>query len=358
MKPFKGNFETNTKKRLLHVFPGSTAPRFFQSGGGKGIKIFEDYFKKESISLDTLVLKKKSDLELVKNLIRLDIQQYSHVFIHYPMFILSAIYLKICYPNIVIIVRSHNAEFPHWLHHSFLELKAKNFKRSLVCFLTALRNGIGEIFMGVFANYILAITEWEAESYWGKRAFRAKVLYAPYYLTHHAGHKQSSNNITKNRCVCLMAPSHSSFLQNAAENFINLVSNSRDLNAWTFCITGDSENLPDASNSDIDKVGFLDDIGQFLRDSHAVAILTEYGFGFKTKILEAAAEGCWSLVPEKAMFNIPRGVREFCIPIDISSQESFADALKKCSKKIPDFKDNNENLKLIAHQSISKTLSC
>ena len=344
--------------RLLHVYPGASMPGFEHSGGSKGIKIFEDFFsQQDDFKVDTVVLKRKSDLELLRKIFALNLNKFTHIFIHYPMFSLSVIYLKIRFPNITIIIRSHNAELPHWIHHAFLESINLNFKRSIKCFLVALRNGFGEYVMGIFANHILAITEWETECYWTKRAAKKKIHYAPYYLLNYDKNIKSKSDIVKKRCVCLMAPNHSPFLQNAYDNFSRLVLDSDIKNEWDFCVTGNIDETKIPSNVNIEKVGFVKDISKFLSNSNAIAILSEYGFGFKTKILEAASTGCWSLVSEKSLFNIPENVKVFCIPVDIKSTNSFDSALKKSTAKVTEFESHHQSLRKKTLNSIRECLS-
>jgi hypothetical protein len=343
-------------ERLLHIFPGSPSPRHAQSGGGKGIKIFESYFEDNSVPVDSIVLHSKSDWELLKILRKGGIEKYSHALIHYPMFIFSVLYLKVKYPNLIIVVRSHNAEFPHWLQHAYLECKENNIKRSLKCLFVAMRNGLGELVMARCAHFILAITEWETTHYWMKIAPSDRVLYTPYFLPDGLAIQEDLKPVTVKRCVCLMAPSHSSFLYNAAKNFNYLASGYTGCDDWSFCITGDEKNVPRSLASNIQKVGFVDDVEKFLRCSAAIAILTEFGFGFKTKILEAAAAGCWSLVPVKTMRFIPDAVKCFCIPVDIGCKKSFDAALTESLRSPPCFEDVNDQLKNRVKKSLVNSL--
>jgi len=352
----KGESKSISMERLLHIYPGSPSPRHAQSGGGKGIKIFNSFFEDNSVPVDSIMLQTKSDWELLKILRKEGIEKYSHVLIHYPMFIFSVLYLKVKYPNLIIVVRSHNAEFPHWLHHAYLECKAHNFKRSLKCLFVSMRNGLGELVMARCAHFILSITEWETTNYWMKIAHPDKVLYTPYFLSDGLVVKEDFKTVKVKRCVCLMAPSHSSFMYNAAENFIASVTDYTGCDDWVFCITGDKKNVPHSLSPNIQKVGFVDDVEKFLKCSVAIAILTEYGFGFKTKILEAARAGCWSLVPAKTMQFIPEAVKCFCISVDIGCKKSFDAALSQSLSSTPSFVSVNDHLKNCVKKSLVNSL--
>jgi len=348
------NISTTEKEiKVLHVYPGSSLSNFKHSGGSKGIEIFNEFFNQNNINYDNCIIEKKSDLLLLSRLKEIDLHAYSHILIHYPMFSMSTIYLKIFYPKLNLITRSHNAEFPHWIQHSFLEIKNFKIKKGLKFFLIAIRNGFGEMVMGFSAKHILAITEWETNTYWKKFAF-SKPLYTPYYISQLS--EDRTNEVKNNQCICLMSPNHSSFLNDAAKNFYNLVGAINPNMNWSFAITGEDLDISFDDNIPIDRLGFVNDIRSLLRQSKSIAVLTNYGYGFKTKILEAAEEGCWSLVPIENFSRIPTNVKPFCIAVDIFSPKSFMEALNSSDTSLPDFNFHNNELKHQFHDSLKKSL--
>ena len=88
-----------------------------------------------------------------------------------------------------------------------------------------------------------------------------------------------------------------------------------------------------------------------LKETSAIAVLTEYGYGFKTKVLEAAAEGCWSIIPKDVLDHIPSNVRPFCIPLNTKSSESFIEALNKTKSPLPSFEKQNTELRSLFTKS-------
>lgn len=345
----------NSKSRILHIFPDSSAKRYSHSGGSKGIKIFDNFIDLNQLQKTNLVIKKKSDIYLLKELTKCNLSNYSHVLIHYPMFPLSVIYLKLKNRKLNIIIRSHNAEFPHWLQHAYLEFKALRFKRSIICFLTSIRNGFGEIMVGIFANHILAITEWEQKNYWQKRVLnKSKILYVPYFI--YRNEKVIIKKDKKNMCLCLMAPNHSAFLDDAAKNFCSIVSSLTDHEHWEFALTGDGYKISDNCSS-VKQLGFVENIQDLLNKTSAIALLTEYGYGFKTKILEAAAADCWSIVPINVMSSIPLSIKPFCIPVNTACNRSFLNALRQSENPLPNFEDQNNELKSYFTQNMNNILN-
>jgi hypothetical protein len=85
----------------------------------------------------------------------------------------------------------------------------------------------------------------------------------------------------------------------------------------------------------IERVGFVDDPLKLLKESRAVALLTDYGFGFKTKILEAAECGCWTLVKPLVFQRLPSNVQPYCIVVDKESVAAFLGALVKTFEPLP-----------------------
>jgi hypothetical protein len=70
----------------------------------------------------------------------------------------------------------------------------------------------------------------------------------------------------------------------------------------------------------IQLTGVLDSPYGILTESRAVALLSDYGFGFKTKFLESIMSRCYVLVTKGMHKRIPPKVRQFCFVVDVKSQ--------------------------------------
>jgi len=68
----------------------------------------------------------------------------------------------------------------------------------------------------------------------------------------------------------------------------------------------------------IQLTGVLDSPDGIPAESRAVALLSDYGFGFKTKFLEAIMSRCHVLVTKGMYKRIPPEVRQFCFVVDLN----------------------------------------
>jgi GDP-D-mannose dehydratase len=84
----------------------------------------------------------------------------------------------------------------------------------------------------------------------------------------------------------------------------------------------------------------LDTPFDLLAESRAIAILSDYGMGFKTKILEAIYYKCYVLVTNKLYRRLPIEVKPYCIVVDTDSSISFRDAMERCLQPYPDGNPN------------------
>jgi hypothetical protein len=160
----------------------------------------------------------------------------------------------------------------------------------------------------------------------------------------------------ENLCVCMMSTIPGPFLFDAAKNLSDLVfALDGDHDQWKFAVTGDISSWPIALSSRIKMTGFLDNPVRILAESRALALLSDYGYGFKTKILDAIVCKSYVLVTKKLYERLPDGLRPFCIPVDTNSVDSFKNALNRCLLPYPDG-DPNESLRDEAFSALDSVL--
>lgn len=151
--------------KVLHIFPHDILnPKYFYLGNTKDIRGRTEYFMKRNIEYTEIPLKGnrlKFDDILLSKFKKMDLSQYDAIFFEYPIFPSCLLFVSQRYPNIIKIVRSHNAEFLHYMHYAWtclLHLKKyeyvfthflNSFKRLKMDYLTAKRS-----------NYLLSIVQW------------------------------------------------------------------------------------------------------------------------------------------------------------------------------------------------------
>jgi hypothetical protein len=324
--------------KVLHVLPDSVLSEEHKySGGAKGIRIFSEYLDDRAIAHDEVVVPNRSDRWLLKYLISRDLTEYTIVLIHYSVYVRSLRYLRSEYSELRILVRSHNAEFPHWFQHTWLWFLQGNFRKAAKAFLAMLQKGWGDLQSARLADCILAVTDWERDHYWAWLTDKRKTTYIPYFIPRDSMPTGSGTNVRRrDQLVCVMSSGESSFLSDSAQRFGQFARIARVYtDKWRYLITGHKNMVPKFIPDFVERVGFVHDPLKLLQESRAVALLTDYGFGFKTKILEATECGCWTLVKPLIFQRLPSNVRPYCIVVNTESEKAILDALEKTFMPLP-----------------------
>jgi hypothetical protein len=89
--------------------------------------------------------------------------------------------------------------------------------------------------------------------------------------------------------------------------------------------------------ADIEQLGFIEDPMAVLAQARAVAVLSDFGYGFKTKILDAIAARCWVLVPPALHRRLPPEVHPYCIVVTrVDDPKAVRAALEQALEPLPD----------------------
>lgn len=328
----KDNTYTTESGKILHLVPDSFLQEVnANSGGAKGIQIFKDYLLFRGFSFDEIAAQGRSDAELLKLLKGLPIERYRAFLVQYPFYPRSLKYLKARAPNRPILVRSHNAEFLHWMDqavgwwaHRRPWLAIKHLKQALSKLWSDWQ-------CGRLADHLLAITPWEVEHYWARLGIVDNVRYVPYFNPVTSEATISAPYFDREmKIICPLAMCQSSPLIDAGKNFLDAICDLGELLPhWQFVVTGKLDAFPFEIPNRVDPQGFVADMPRLLNNARAVAVLSDYGHGFKTKILEAIEHGCRVLVPPALFERLPDEVRKYCLIVDPNSPDSFRLALQK-----------------------------
>jgi len=92
----------------------------------------------------------------------------------------------------------------------------------------------------------------------------------------------------------------------------------------------------------IETLGYVEDPFALLGRARAVAVLSDLGFGFKTKILDAISSGCWVLTTRRLRARLPLEVQPWCLEVDVGSRQSFEAALERALQPPPGGDPNAE----------------
>ncbi|CAN5859090.1 hypothetical protein BH18ACI4_BH18ACI4_02390 [soil metagenome] len=337
--------------RVLHIVPDSVFDsRHLHLGSTKDVRGRTEYFDVRGIAFDEIAVKNRSDQLLQERLKGINLSHYTTAIFELPAYPDSLLYLRRNAPQVQLLTRSINAELYHRLH--YLRALAINgsglpgvdtLKVALITMRTTFSRLRLDRLCANRSDYLLSITQWEKEHYWKYLTGAAKVTNVPYFLPRTydeavvAGEK-------KTQCVCMMSTTLSTlpFLIDAAKNFSKAVTRLGDeLPEWEFLITGDFPSRAIKLPGRVTRTGLLATPFKVLAESRVMALLSDYGFGFKTKLLDAIHTKCYVLVLKGLYRRLPAEVQPFCIIVDTDSVDSFRSALERCREPYPDGDPND-----------------
>jgi anaerobic magnesium-protoporphyrin IX monomethyl ester cyclase len=338
-------------KLVLHIVPYSfPLPQHKYLGSTKDIFGRIEYFDDRNIKSDILAPNTREDISLLPELLKLKLNNYKAVLIEKADYPLSMLYIKEKAPHTKILLRGHNAEFYHHLHRVIARVKdnwhdsmATHFKENMWDIETAIRWGGRDYICGQIADAVLSITDWERQNYWNLFLDNKKVFTVPSFLPKEFL-SEANNNRKRNLCVCYMSNGINPMLQDSCRQFNNLVEAIQyKYKDWDFAITGDPERMGGGISNRITKLGMLKNPFSALKEARCIVILSDFGFGFKTKILDAVYYKCWTIVTNGLYNYLPEIIRPYCIRLAECSPEEFKKALRHSQN---DFPEGDPNLKL------------
>ena len=346
--------------KILHIVPSEVVdPKQRYLGSTKDIRGRTEYFQARNIAFDELVLAKRDDRLLVKKLEAMDLTQYQAAIVELILYPRSLKFLQ-QHSSLKVIARSINAELYHRFHHLVAKWQESNeglksYAKLLAYIPLRFR---WDYLSAKWSDYLLSISDWETRQYWTYFAGRGKIVTMPYFLPKiYLDDIPVVSTEKKPQCVCLMSTIETAFVVNAAHNFLRLATQlGEQLPEWKFFITGDRQTFNQDLPARVQSTGLLTSPLPLLQESKAMALLSDYGFGFKTKIMDAIACGCYILVTKKLYQRLPPEVQPYSIVVDLSSINSFREALERCQQPFPTG-NPNEALRDRAFAALDKILS-
>jgi glycosyltransferase involved in cell wall biosynthesis len=344
--------------RVLHVFFRSVLePRERFLGTTKDVRGHSQYLRDRQIEREELIIEAREERCLRAGLVGIDLARLDALLIegtYYPSAVRS---LKRQHPNLRILMRGINAELFHWMHSAYAALFHDTPRRVLFDLYSAARFGLKDLLCAWRADAVLPISGWETEHYWRRLAPAARVVTVPYFVPDSYLEDIPAGRARRPECVCMMTTvAGRPFLTDAARNLSRLVAElGKGDPGWTFSITGDFRFDRVRLPSRLEVRGLLENPLELLAGSRAVALLSDYGFGFKTKLLEAICCGCRALVTRKLHERLPEQVKPWCLVVDVRSLPSFREALARCLEP-PPAGDPNAALRAEAYAGLDAAL--
>lgn len=353
--------------RLLHVVPGSAsrAAKLF-AGSTKDVLGRREYFQSRHVPVEKLESPERSDTEVLNWLRSNDPSNYRVVLFEYEVYSNSMAYLRRSCPGTAILMRSHNSNLPHFLDQFRGRARIVSDGAALPYVAPsedaaeALRRFQLDAQCARLADYVLPITSWETDHYWAKLTAKDKVVTVPYFVPNCMGENvvitdKSDTIVFMMGAGGLMTP----LLYDAGRNAVDIVNALPGSVAkrWQFLMTGKIKPADLFGRlGRIEPTGLLDSPLSIIAGARAVAILSDLGMGFKTKLLEAAMAGCWLIVTPALMKRIPKCLRPWCLPVATNSPAQFARQLERIAREPPPSQDPNALLRDEAFQALDRIL--
>ena len=340
--------------RILHVFPDSVVePGQQHLGSTKDIRGRSQYFAERRIEV-TELQHERSALGMLRAVRQASLTEYDAIVVEYPLSSRAAGAIRRGAPDAALLVRSENAELLHridWMRAMGPSLATAKLAARTVQTMTA------EAWSARASDALLSISTWETEHYWPKMGLRQRAHWVPYYVPDayldELAPPQGRAVPRSNVCVCLTSSKRNPLIDDSVRGFHRAVqSASQDL-PWTFVVTGDASAA--AENPRIHRTGMLESPAEVLTTSRAVALLSDYGYGFKTKLLDAVVAGNRILVTPGLRRRVPPELDAWTITVDLNIAGSFTAALDKCTGDLPEG-DPNALLRQRHHRTLDDLL--
>jgi len=324
--------------KVLHVIPQKTTiSKNYFLGVTKDIAGRQEYFRSRRISVEELIVKDLSDSGLLPLVKVRDMNGYSFVLLEYPLFPHTIRWMKKKYPHLKVIVRGSNAAWLQWLHFAHARLMVMSDILGAVREIVySFKRLYADVRCARLADYVISVCDWETDHYWSRLTPRVRT--APYYLPKIYRQSITTKRKREMRCVCLLSTKVSMvpFLRDAVDSLSRLVEQtSTEITEWSFIVSGEYPETIKQKRGRIRFCGFVENPLLLLQTSRALVLLSDYGFGFKTKILEAIYCGCYVLVTKKLFERIPTELHPYCLIVDRESPNTFIDALITARKPFP-----------------------
>lgn len=344
---------------VLHVVPDSlTNQDKAFLGSTKDVLGRSEYFSERGIRTVTIESPQRSDQHVLEAMLALDLTNCVAAMFEFEHYRESLRSLGSYHPSIRRIVRAHNGNLPHFVDQARGFALQGDTMRSQRAAEQGLDRFVQDASVAAYADVLLPISTWEAENYWRPLA-RGAVITTPFFIS--GGFASRIERRTKrNFCVCMMGTGYdmTGLLYGAGKNFVSLVTAAGDrLSAWDFAVTGRLD-FPDILGplGRITSTGLLPSPLPVLAEAKAVAILSDWGGGFKTKILEAILAGAWVLLTPEVFGRLPPAVKPWCIPVDTDDPQDFVAALARAEAPVP-AGDPNAELRAAAFAALDEAFA-
>jgi len=230
------------------------------------------------------------------------------------------------HPNTRVLVRAGNAEaLQKW---DRTRAGGAGIKESVARATKAL---INDIKIGIFADGILSINDWESKNYWRWLVLPHKIFTVPYIpLTTLLPSKGVIKYKSRPMAIISMQSANDSIANSqrlAFQEYAKTLNNIGKGEKMTLLVSRGEESIPLSQPEGCQTVEF-DRPETIYSQVRGIATLSGRGYGTKTSVVDAIGAGLWACVHPKILKRMPIELHQACIPIDPAWESDVEAALR------------------------------
>lgn len=348
-------------RRILHITPYIYFEKGYEYlGSTKDIDGRQQYLWQCGAPFDTFS-HLKDQFTLADELSYFHLPDYSHIILDLSRTKADLAYLKQRWPAARLIVRSHNPELPHRIDYLRaaerigLGFDARKPVIANIPIFTQRERGIAR-----HADAILHIETSKTAGYWRSLGFGGDIHVTPYFVSDYYLRKAPRGVRRKPQILCVGSSHPGALITEMMINYHEAVAALGDRHPqFGFYATG---NAPVTKRKEIISprvvhLGIVDDLPALTAECFAIAVLTDLGRGFKTKILDAIMCGAWVIVTPALLRRMPEPLKPYCVSFNRSDPgNSLAAAVNELGVREWPSGDPNAALRRHAYRSLDAAI--
>lgn len=355
----------NNSVRLLHVVPKSfLSEQHRYLGSTKDIAGRVQYFQDRDLRSDLLAHDKTAETVL-SVLGSVNLSAYTHVLVEKANYRSVFRHLRREAPGAKIIFRAHNAETLHRVDYVRACLTPPR-TRSVAEVVQSISNvawyGARDLSVVWHADHVLSISQWDTEHYWRYLAPKTRTTTAPFFLPRRYVRETRTGLRKKQLGIVIGSSQPGPLIEDGVNRFFGLLRKTGgelyENAGWRFVVSGArTKRMPNAADFKALRIQRrnVETPYELFGPARATLIASDFGFGFKTKILEAIACEAFVICTAGLYRRLPQELLPYCIRFDPRSPETFLDALSQTENDFPP--DNpNELLQASAYKEMDRLL--
>ena len=355
----------NSSIRLLHLVPLSfVSEKHRYLGSTKDIAARVQYFEDRGLASDLLAHDKT--LETVLDVLgSVDLSAYTHILIEKANYGELFRQLRRDAPGAKIIFRAHNAETLHRLDCARVCLMLPR-TRNVAEVAQHVRNvgvyGARDLSVARHVDHVLSISQWDTEHYWQYLMSKARTTTVPFFLPRQYLEEAKPAPQKKRQCIVLGSSQPGPLIEHGINVFFRLLSQTGaapyENAGWHFVVSGaQTRRMAGAADFKAFRIRRrnVESPYELLGPAQATLIASDFGRGFKTKILEAIACEAFVICTPGLYRRLPQELLPYCIRFDPRSPESFLEALGRTEIGFPPGTPNDQ-LQATAYREMDRVL--